>query len=301
VPVLKDGAEAASRSGNPHLAVFSLHIIRHTHTWTEASSVENDSADQELKKSLEIGDRKSIGWGAYGKAEALARAGRFVDASAYLQLAYRQFTEEIWYGTQPVCQGVHGYLLLQLSLARAATKTLGFAWETVVKSRNFHSFCCYGHALYLESVVGARWLDAGSPENIAIARRLNRWTPVLFAAYRSIQVPLLRSSGRLAALRGKHRRAIRKFKRALRLTESRGMPYFKARVLLDLAAIQEQERHSRRSEAIRLLKRMESVIPRAESWLLGDQYDEAVVAPEFDLESWEREHGKIASLAGSDS
>ena len=38
---------------------------------------------------------------------------------------------------------------------------------------------------------------------------------------------------------------------------------------------------------------MESVIPRAESWLLGDQYDKSVVAPEFDLEAWERQHGKL--------
>jgi len=44
------------------------------------------------------------------------------------------------------------------------------------------------------------------------------------------------------------------------------------------------------------LKEMESVIPRAESWLLGDQYDEAVVAPEFDLEAWEREHGSVTAV-----
>jgi hypothetical protein len=40
---------------------------------------------------------------------------------------------------------------------------------------------------------------------------------------------------------------------------------------------------------------MESVIPRAERWRLGDQYDEAVLAPEFDLAAWEREHGPIAT------
>jgi hypothetical protein len=39
---------------------------------------------------------------------------------------------------------------------------------------------------------------------------------------------------------------------------------------------------------------MKSVIPRADSWLLGDQYDESVVAPEFDIAAWEREHGLIS-------
>ena len=57
------------------------------------------------------------------------------------------------------------------------------------------------------------------------------------------------------------------------------------------AAIKESGREENRAKAIELLKEMESVIPRAESWLLGDQFDEAVVAPEFDLEAWEQEHG----------
>jgi hypothetical protein len=46
---------------------------------------------------------------------------------------------------------------------------------------------------------------------------------------------------------------------------------------------------------------MESVIPRAESWLLGDPYDEAVVAPEFDLEAWEQEHGPISPQLDTDT
>ena len=63
-----------------------------------------------------------------------------------------------------------------------------------------------------------------------------------------------------------------------------------------MAAVKEEGREENRAEAIELLKQMESVIPRAESWLLGDQYDEAVVAPEFDLEAWEREHGSVSAL-----
>ena len=64
-----------------------------------------------------------------------------------------------------------------------------------------------------------------------------------------------------------------------------------AYALLDLAAVKEEGHDERRAEAIELLKQTESVIPRTESWLLGDQYDEVVVAPEFDLQAWEREHG----------
>jgi hypothetical protein len=37
----------------------------------------------------------------------------------------------------------------------------------------------------------------------------------------------------------------------------------------------EEGRQENRAEAIELLKKMESVIPHAERWLLGDQCDEA--------------------------
>jgi eukaryotic-like serine/threonine-protein kinase len=71
------------------------------------------------------------------------------------------------------------------------------------------------------------------------------------------------------------------------------MKFDQAKSLLDLAAMKETGRDQNRREAVALLKEMESVIPRAEAWLLGDHYDEAVVAPEFDLAAWEQEHGLI--------
>jgi hypothetical protein len=71
------------------------------------------------------------------------------------------------------------------------------------------------------------------------------------------------------------------------------MKYDLAKALLDLAAVKESGRDENRREAVALLKEMESIIPRAEAWLLGDQYDESVVAPEFDLAAWEREHGPL--------
>ena len=73
------------------------------------------------------------------------------------------------------------------------------------------------------------------------------------------------------------------------------MKYQQAKSLLDLAAVKKEGREYNRGEALRLLKEMSSVIPRAESWLLGDQYNESVVAPEFDLAAWERENGVIGN------
>ena len=94
---------------------------------------------------------------------------------------------------------------------------------------------------------------------------------------------MLRVSGRAASALGNKRKAIRKFEKAVKLSEEKGMDYQRAKCLLDLAAVKQNGREESRKLAIALLKKMESVIPRAESWLLGDQYDEAVVAPEFDM------------------
>ncbi len=74
------------------------------------------------------------------------------------------------------------------------------------------------------------------------------------------------------------------------------MPYYLAKALLDLAAVDPTNRDAHRQRAVQLLKEMKSAIPRAESWLLGDQYDETVVVPEFDLEAWEAKHGVISQL-----
>lgn len=91
------------------------------------------------------------------------------------------------------------------------------------------------------------------------------------------------------------KKAIRQFEKAVKIAEKKGMKYQRAKCLLDLAAVKGAGREENRTEAIGLLKEMKSVMPRAESWLLGDQYEEAVVAPEFDLEAWEREHGSVSA------
>ena len=66
------------------------------------------------------------------------------------------------------------------------------------------------------------------------------------------------------------------------------------RSLLGPRAVTERGREENRGKAIRLLKELESVIPRAESWLLDDnQHDEVVVASEDDVAAWEAEFGSL--------
>jgi hypothetical protein len=123
---------------------------------------------------------------------------------------------------------------------------------------------------------------------------------LLYRNLATLQPVIHRAWGRLAAARGKTRKAVKHFRKSAELAKHKGMPYYHAKSLLDLAALEETDRKESRAEAIELLKKMQSVIPRAESWLLGDQYDEAVVAPEFDLAAWEAENGPVTPYLEAD-
>ena len=61
---------------------------------------------------------------------------------------------------------------------------------------------------------------------------------------------LQRVCGRVAYSMGKQRKAIRKFQKAIKLCEARGMDYQRAKSLLDLAAVKEEGRAENRAEAI---------------------------------------------------
>jgi hypothetical protein len=78
---------------------------------------------------------------------------------------------------------------------------------------------------------------------------------------------------------GKRRRAAICLDEAVKSTSRLGADYDHARSLLDLAAIEEEDREQNRREAITLLKKVRSVIPCAELWPLGDQHDPGVVVP----------------------
>ena len=81
---------------------------------------------------------------------------------------------------------------------------------------------------------------------------------------------------------GKKRKAIRYFERAVAQARRLDTPWDLACGLLDLAAVKQEGRDENRREAIKVLKEIESVIPYAERWLLGDEPDMDVVAPSPD-------------------
>jgi tetratricopeptide (TPR) repeat protein len=151
--------------------------------------------------------------------------------------------------------------------------------------------------LWIEATAGPDWLEAADRSTANALKWGIRGAVVFHGVLRNHQAHLYRVRGRVHWRLGRRRKAIRCFQKAIRSAKTNGLDYQRARCLLDFAAVKEEGREENRTEAIRLLKEMESVIPRAESWLLGDQYDEAVVAPEFDLKAWEQEHGSVTAVS----
>jgi tetratricopeptide (TPR) repeat protein len=120
-----------------------------------------------------------------------------------------------------------------------------------------------------------------------LAKRLKRLCRIAVCMdwlYPNIASPAQRVRGRAYWSMGKKRKARRCYRKAVRSAESFGADYDRARSLLDLAASGVDNHQDLRAQAIELLKKQESVIPFAERWLLGDQYDPAVVAPPPDGE-----------------
>ena len=112
--------------------------------------------------------------------------------------------------------------------------------------------------------------------------------------YPNIQSPIERVRGRAFWLLGKRKKATRCFRRAVKSAVAVQGDYDRARSMLDLAVVQEDGRDQLRQEAIEILKRTESVIPHAERWLLGDQYDHQCVAPAPPSHRTEDDHEAVS-------
>lgn len=291
---LEESLPLLSRSGSIYNQMVAAHMLRHTHAYTSSAGAEELVAREVLRLARDTGNVQCTCWGWYDVASALARRGALAEAMSHVQRSFGSLTNERFNMTEAIRAATFGYVLLQASQYDAARTTALEGWKLVMKCPI--DVTMFNAPVYIESIAGPMWTSSSLPtRDVADLKRLLRLAILVHFSYPNHRPHLQRVAGRALYAMGKHRKAIRKFKKAIELARRRGMDSQRAKSLLDLAAVKEEGREENRTEAIRLLKEMESVIPRAESWLLGDQYDEAVVAPEFDLEAWEREHGSVTA------
>ena len=283
-----------TESGSHMHAAIALHLSSHLHAVHSSSAKERRSAEELIGLAQRTGDVRSQCWGHYDLACALARGGDIAQARLHIRKA-RDFLDA---GEMNLSEAIflcaHGYVLLQSSEYAAAKRILEEAWHLAWERKLLMEWVLRCLPYLIESWVGPTWQEPSEQRTHARLRRLIRAARILYVSYPNLRSPLDRVRGRAFLTRGKSRKAVRWFERAVASAKTLDMRYDLAKSLLDLSAVKEDGRDNNRRTAISLLKETESVIPRAESWLLGDQYDEAVVAPEFDLEAWEREHGSLS-------
>lgn len=270
-----------------------VHVHRHALAYVGDSQSDLEKSRKVLEFATATGNVQGICWGSYDVASALARSGKLSDSAEYMQQANKALPNERFVMTSAIRASTEGYIRLQLSDYITASKLSEYAWS-VVRDGWFamdNTLSCV--PILIESLAGPNWLSTPTKQDRRLLNRALRRATLASFLLPNQQSHLRRAYGRAYWRLGKHRRAIRNFERAVKLGEKKGMKYQQAKCLLDLAAVKVEGRDQNRSNAIELLKEMESVIPRAESWLLGDQYDEDVIAPEFDLAAWQRENGPV--------
>ena len=266
---------------------------RHLYEAISSASSEVDAACQLVALASSSGDLRSLCWGHYDHAGGLARFGKIDESFQAIEQAQRVWEQSTLNMTTPIYLAYRGFVFLQTSDYDVARKLADLSWRTAIRHLRVMDVSLRGLPWYLECVAGPLWATNPTAFDRRLVRGRCRWARLLALLHVKIRPHLLRSRGRAFTALGKAGKGIRSFESAADSARQLGMKYDLAKSLLDLAAVKEEGREENRSEAIGLLKEMESVIPRAEGWLLGDQYDEAVVAPEFDLKAWEREHGPI--------
>ena len=273
--------------------LLAMHICRHIETYIGTTTTELNAAEDVRNLAYEVGNAQRTCWGEYDVAAALARRGDLPNALTSMANAFAALKGDQYIHTESIRESTHAYVMLQCSEPQKSTAFSAKAWENNLKSFVFVDTAMFCVPLIVESIIGPNWIDPLDEQKQKPLKRALRRANIFFWTLPNHQPHLLRVAGRAAITFGNRQKATKKFTKAVKLSSKKGMDYQRAKCLLDLAAVKEAGRDENRAEAIELLKKMESVIPRAESWLLGDQYDEAVVAPEFDLAAWEKENGPV--------
>ncbi|MDP1559781.1 MAG: protein kinase [Pirellulaceae bacterium] len=282
-----------TRAGSHFHCAPALHMWRHLFEAVGTASAEVSAARKLIELTSNSGDLRSLCWGQYDLAGGLARHGQIGDAVIAIEQAQKSWQSVRLNMTTPIFFAQRSFVFLQASKYELARSSSDFSWRIAIRHFRLMDVALRSLAWHLECVAGPHWATAPHDLDRGLIRKRCRWARILAIFHVKIRPHLLRARGRALVALGKKHNGIRSIEKAVRVARDLGMKYDLAKALLDLAAIKESGRDQNRREAVALLKEMESVIPRAEAWLLGDQYDEAVVAPEFDLAAWEQKHGPI--------
>ncbi len=256
---------------------FRWHVASHTGETRELVQATID----EFNSIKDNRNNIFIAYALYGLAEGMVRRGDFPTAELAISKSL-QTLEPLKAPFLPVAYNQKARVKLQSGEYHSGRKA---AWSSCVRlpQGKFFEITAAALALLTESIVGDQWIPdseklVGSERFKAIwAARASRWIGWMFP---TLKAHGLRVSGRTAAARGKRKRAVRYFTRAIAQAEKLGANYELARALIDRSWFVDETAATDRERGLAILEELECVLPLGDQKALGIDMP---LPPELDI------------------
>jgi hypothetical protein len=247
------------------------HVVRHLCEFFGDSKRELAVADEELRMAALTDDWANTTWGLYGRASALARSGRLVEARQQMDQALELLGDRRAVVTRSVAVYTDAFVLLQCS---EYDKSFERALESQRLTQRFlgvFMLTSKAYPLAVEAGLGPNWHDPAA--HSAIRSDRPRMRTIAWGLYKCLGIGALfvvarahclRVRARHAFVTGKVRKARRLIDRAIAAAEKQGSPYELARALLDRSLIDPATAECDRAKGESLLAELHSVLPSAE-------------------------------------
>lgn len=273
-----------SRSGDYH------HGLSHHFLWHlfEAKGNTKNQLRHALREE-QIGklseDKVLIAYGKYGQTTAFSRMGLLNKALKTAEESVA-ILEELKGSFLPIAYSQNAKVLIAAGQYREArklaAKNIGFTHKL-----RFFEVTLSAFSAYCESVLAMEWVgnhsitkkDMKKAARAAIVARFCGWlfpTQTAFA---------FRVSGRLCAAKGKTKKALKYFDKAIAAAEKIGARYEHARALIDKSMLDHPNGMTDRERGLEMLRELECVLPVAEQEYLGIEMPPYELDEEFELES----------------
>ncbi|MDP1559782.1 MAG: protein kinase [Pirellulaceae bacterium] len=243
------------------------------HVWSirgNASKVVHYSR-REHKVALASGDRIVLAYSEYGQAEGFARQGR-TDEALVLANSALETLDSLKAFALCIAQVQLARVLLQIGEYENARRHLGKAIRMYLRLV-FNELTFPALPLYVDASVSPNWckrtqqvIRSSIPLRVRLCAQVARILCGLFPNHRPATY---RASGRLAVAKGKTRKAIKYFDKAIAAAEKIGAEYELARSLIDKSMLDHPQATADRQCGLDLLESLGCVLPDAEVEYLG--------------------------------
>jgi serine/threonine protein kinase/tetratricopeptide (TPR) repeat protein len=248
------------------MGFFSHHTLRHLYAVRGDIPMELAEAELEIEIGRTRGDAEALAYGQYGKADALARAGRVEEAIELVGAAVELLIPRNSLALL-IAHGHLGFVRLQASDYKGARDALEKSRDRIIRTCCPIEYAGPTFPLLVESLLGPRWADVFGGPSRTVARRA--WREARVARFFGWRYPnywahALRVSGRAAHALGKTKKAAGYFEQSIAAAEKHGARFDLARALLDASRVIPEQGAEYRRRGEHLLAELGAVVPEAE-------------------------------------